>query len=265
MRLPDVLKKGVFAQKQHAGQGMDGPLGPVLREISAVYPLGNNQPSQAISPVGIDLARIISKYDLWILFINTDGSGIAPWRRLIVLDSDYRGKGQIETPSRIGMVVHELTHLVQRELKGSHYWPGGGFNPVRGRRWIGDSTNYMEVLAYLVGWTVEYDLTKTKQFDPNISLEQRARNEVVLDTIRERLAYFTATDKRSSSRKISELFPDNPVYKQNARIEARYLDHRIPPGTWHDWLRRMGFSRSAVDHIMILAAQGEFSRSDLRI
>jgi hypothetical protein len=262
MRFRNLLKKGIFLKKQHAGRSGEGPLGPVFQAISEtreVDPANSDQSSESISLVGIDLTGIVSKFDFWVLFANTEGSGVAPWKRLIILDTGYQGEGQVASPLKIGLVAHELTHLVQREFNQSHYWPGGGLNPVRGRRWIGDSTNYMEVLAYLVGWTVEYDLTLAQQFDANISQEQRARNESLLATIRERLAGFTGVTPRRTSRMICDLFPDNPIYKQNYYTELRYRDQRIPPGTWHSWLRQMGFSRSAVDHIMVLAAQGERS------
>ena len=262
MNFRNILNKGVSLKKQRAGQIEGAPLGPVLRAISESRfvnltvddpPIGGTP--QPVSPVGKDLVRIISKLNLWVLFVNTDGSGVAPWRRLIILDGDYRGEGQVKTPSRIGIVAHELTHLLQREFNQSHYWPSGGFNPVRGRRWIGDSTTYMELLAYLVGWSVEYDLTLDRTLDPGISLGQLARYKSTMEAIRSRLAGFTGTEPRQASRMISELFPGNAVYKQNYRTESRYPDGRIPPGTWHYWLRQLGFSRASVDHIMNLAAR----------
>ena len=268
MNFRSILRKGISLKKQHAGQIEDGPLGPVLRAISEIRVenlTGDDPPVditlQPVSLVGKDLAGIISRLDLWVLFVNTDGSGVAPWRGLIVLDADYVGEGQVESPSRVGIVAHELTHLLQREFKGSHYWPSGGFNPVRGRRWIGDSTTYMEMLAYIVGWTIEYDLRFAKQFDPHISPGQLARGESVLATIRDRLARFTGTEPRNASRMLGDLFPDNPIYRQNHQTESKFPDRRVPPGTWHYWLRQIGFSRAAVDHIMILAAQGKISRS----
>ena len=261
MKFGDFLKKGISLKKQHAGRAEDGPLGPFLRDISEIRAANQALSDHLLAdgtlqPVGNDLAKIISKLDLWVLFMNTNGSGIAPWRGLIVLDADFREEGQVVSPFRIGMVAHELTHLLQRELKQSHYWPSGGFNPVRGRRWIGDSTSYMEVLAYLVGWTVEYDFISARQLETIISGERRAEVETVLKAIRDRLASFTRTEPHTATRMISDLFPNNPIYQQNLSSEDRYPDRRIPPGSWHDWLRQLGFSRAAVDHIMVLAAQG---------
>ena len=136
MKLRNVFSKGIYLKRQRAGQAETGPLAPVLREISRARPDkpgANYLPAegsfQPISPVGFDLAQIIIKTTFRVLFVNTDGSGVAPWRGLIVLDADYRGAGQVESPHRIGLVAHELTHLLQRDIKGSHYWPGGGLNP----------------------------------------------------------------------------------------------------------------------------------------
>ena len=98
---------------------------------------------------------------LWIL----GGSGVAPWRGLIILDSEYRGWTDRLTET-LAMVAHELTHLLQRQFNQPHYWPSGGLHPGFGRRWIGDSTNYMEVISYLVGWTVEYDFTAAQDWIP---------------------------------------------------------------------------------------------------
>ena len=268
MNIRHLLKRGISLKKQRSGWPADGPLSPAFRELSkttAAGPASDESQGEgklkAISPIGMDLARIYSGRSLWVLYVNTSGSGIAPWRGMIILDADYRGEGQIRSPASLGMVAHELTHLLQREFNQPHYWPGGGINPVRGRRWIGDSTNYMEVIAYLVGWTVEYDFTLAKRTQIHISPGQKARDDRVLATIRDRLALFTGSEERKASWLITDLFPDNPIYKQNYQVERRYPDRRIPPGAWPSWLRQMGFSRAAVDHIMVLAAQGQRSSS----
>jgi hypothetical protein len=263
MEFTSVLRKGVTLRKQAAGRMAGGPLALALKEMA------NNKPQVRInsvqheeskflpvSPVGRDLSIAVNNLNFWVLFVNTQGSGIAPWGKLIILDADFEGQGQVKSPFRIGMVAHELTHLLQREINQIHYWPRGGFNPIRGRRWLGDSTNYMEFLAYLVGWTVEYDFTLATQLDPNISQDQREKNNQALEKICQRLARLTAAGSQELSRMITELFPNNPIYKQNFKTENQYPDLRIPPGPWHYWLRQLGFSRSSVDHIMILAAQG---------
>ena len=255
MKFRNLLIKGITLKKQRAGQPEAGPLGPFMQRFSDLQTTGI-QPGPA-SPVGMDLVRITAKLDLWVLFVNTDGRGIAPWRRLIILDADYRGEGQVEYPTRAGMVAHELTHLLQREIKQSYYWPSGSLNPVRGRRWIGDSTNYMELLAYIVGSTVEYDLTLVEQSSPGISPEKDALAEKSLAALRGHLSLLTGAERGEISQVICNLFPENRIYEQNQETERRYPDHRIPPGTWHSWLRHLGFSRASVDYIMILAARGK--------
>jgi len=255
MKLRNLLIKGITLKKQRAGQPEAGPLGPFMRRISDIHPK-SIQPVP-VSPVGMDLVRITAKLDLWVLFMNTEGRGIAPWRRLIILDADYQGEGQVEHPARAGMVAHELTHLLQREIKQSYYWPSGGFKPARGRRWIGDSTNYMELLAYIVGSTVEYDLTLVEQSSPGIPPEQFALAEKSLAALRGHLNLLTGAERGEISQVICNLFPENRIYEQNQETERFYPDQRIPPGTWHSWLRHLGFSRASVDYIMILAARGK--------
>ena len=256
IKVTRVLDKGAKLRKQVAGRMAGGPLAPALTEMVKTQPQDGISKFLPLSPVGNDLVRAVNNLDFWVLYVNTQGSGIAPWRRLIILDADFRGQGQVESPSRIAMVAHELTHLLQREISQTHYWPRGGFNPFRGRRWLGDSTNYMEALAYLVGWTVEYDFTLATQLDASISQDQREKNNQALKKICQQVARLTAAEPHELSGMIIELFPNHPIYKQNFKTENRYHDRRIPPGPWHYWLRQIGFSRSSVDHIMILAAQG---------
>ncbi|MFN2263154.1 MAG: hypothetical protein ACK2UM_02740 [Anaerolineales bacterium] len=262
MKFTHLLKGGISLKKQKAGSSRDGPLGPAFGELSRTSTNrltgSGDQPAEytwAISPVGMDLVSIFANRSLWVLFAGTDGSGIVPWRGLIVLDSSYQGEGQTKSPATLGMVAHELTHLLQRELNQPHCWPGGGFNPVLGRRWIGDSTNYMEVIAYLVGWTVEYDFTlASKNSLQNLNVQKSIDNNA-LASIRNRLALLSKSEAHRTSKIITELFPENAIYRQNMKAENRYPDRRVPPGNWHIWLRQMGFSRGTIDHIMVLASQ----------
>ena len=265
MDLQRMMRKGFSLQKQAPGVPKDGPISPCLRALAGTIQgeSSDDDRGRPISPVGADLARIYAQRSLRVLFVDTGGSGVAPWRGLIILDTELQGDGQIKSPATLGMIAHELTHLLQREFNQPHYWPSGGLRPTLGRRWIGDSTNYMEVLSYIVGWTVEYGLTAARIGSAGRTAEQNATDERTLATIRDRLATLTGPDLRNACRLVVKLFPDNAVYRQNFKVENRTPDGRIPPGSWHSWLRQMGFSRQAVDHIMILASQGEGERIEI--
>jgi len=254
MNLRKMMRKGVSLKSQKPGWPEDGPISPCLRALSSKMRSG--EPGGPVTIIGADLARIYARRRLRVLFVDTGGSGVAPWRGLIMLDTDLRGEGQVKSPATLAMIAHELTHLLQRELKSPHYWPSGGLRPASRRRWIGDSTNYMEVISYLVGWTVEYDLTAARIGSEGRTAGQNARDERTLTRIRDRLATLTGPDPRNACRLVVKLFPNNAVYRQNFEVESRTPDGRIPPGSWHSWLRQMGFSRQAVDHILILASQG---------
>jgi hypothetical protein len=254
MNVRRMISKGVSLKNQNPGWPEDGPISPCLRALSGN--MSSGEPGRPVTIIGADLARIYAQRRLRVLFVETGGSGVAPWRGLIMLDTELRGEGQVKSPATLAMIAHELTHLLQREFNQSHYWPSGGLHPARGRRWIGDSTNYMEVISYLVGWTVEYDLTAARIGSAGRSVGENARDERTLVTIRDRLATLTGPDPSNACRLVVKLFPNNAVYRQNFEVESRAHDGRIPPGSWHSWLRQMGFSRQAVDHIMILASQG---------
>lgn len=266
MGLRNIIKKGISVRKQGPGWSEDGPISPCLMAMSGKLQEGDSTKgngSGVVSPVGADLARIYARRKLRVLFVDTGGSGVAPWRGLIILDTEFRGAGQVKSPATIGMIAHELTHLLQREFNQPHYWPSGGLRPVFGRRWIGDSTNYMEVLSYLVGWTVEYDFIVERMKSPDRSAGQNARDERTLATIRDRLATLAGPDPRNACRLMLKLFPDNAVYRQNFEVESRTPDGRIPPGSWHSWLRQLGFSNQAIDHIMILVSHGKAELIDI--
>jgi hypothetical protein len=180
-----------------------------------------------------------------VAFLPTGGSGVTPWRKRIALDRTYQGPGQIERPARVALVAHELTHLLQRELNDPVYWPSGGLTLSLGRRVLGDSTNYMEALAYAVGWSVEYDLRRADG-------ESRA----ALGTLEDRLATVTGPDAANAARFVVNLFPSNGVYRSNYAFEKKQPDRRIPPGGWRHWMEQQGFSLASLDHLGDLAALG---------
>jgi hypothetical protein len=250
-------KKGFQLRLQKPGLPADGPLAPWLAAMSAT-----GSGDQPISPVGAEVARLFSGRKTRVVYMHTAGSGITPWRRLIVLDADYRDPSAWASPAKVGLVAHELTHLLQRDLKPNQYWPSGGLRPSLSRRWVGDSTSFMEVVAYLVGWTVEYDLTAVRAHDSGLPEDVRQRSNRALPGLRDRLATLSGPDVSNAVRLVLKIYPDNGVYRQNYRLESRLPDGRIPPGSWHAWLGRMGFARAALDHIWIVAAQGHLQQID---
>lgn len=252
MDVRTFLRKGLTIQVQRPGLPPDGPLTPALRAMS-----GTDEQGRPVSPVGAEVASLYARRTTRVAFMHTAGSGITPWRRFIVLDVDYRGAGHTLSPERIGLVAHELTHLLQRDLAQRYYWPSGGLRPSLFRRWVGDSTNYMEVIAYLVGWTVEYDLLAVWAANQGLSQETQENYRRKLAAIRQRLATLAAVDARNATRLVVKTFSDNTVYRKNYLLENRLPDGRIPPGGWPTWLRQMGFSRTTVDHIFMIAAQSK--------
>jgi hypothetical protein len=250
-------KKGFQLRLQKSGLPPDGPLTPWLKAMSAAGESGRPR-----SPVGAEVARLFSARKTRVVFMHTAGSGITPWRRLIVLDADYRDPAAWNSPAKIGLVAHELTHLLQRDLKPGQFWPSGGLHPSFSRRWVGDSTSFMEVVAYLVGWTVEYDLTAARAKDLSLSEEVRQRSNRALPGLRDRLATLSGPDVHNAVRLVLNIYPDNAVYRQNYRLESRLPGGRIPPGSWYAWLGQMGFSRAAVDHIWVVSAQGRVQQVD---
>lgn len=218
--------------------GQPGPLTLALNAMSQLDPAG-----QPHSPIGAEVARLIGSLSIRVAFLPTGGSGITPWRRLIVLDTGYRGQGQASTPGRVGLVAHELSHLLQRELDDPELWPGGGLRPSPRRRWLGDSTNYMEALAYAVGTSVEVDL-------------RAAAGLPALPEKLDSLATLLGGDAANATRYVVKLFPENPIYRQNHRIEKRLPDRRIPPEGWQHWFGVMGFGAAAIAHLAQQAGQG---------
>ncbi len=198
---------------------------------------------QPISPAGHDVARLIQAFKVRVAFLPTSGSGATPWRRLIVLDTSYRNTGQAESPTRVALVAHELVHVLQRELGDPEFWPSGGLRPSLSRRWIGDSTNYMEVVAYIVGATVEIDL---------LPENQAARIQRLSDW----LATVAGEDAPNATRAVVKRYQNNSIYRQNYRVESRVPGLRIPTEHWAHWLGVLGFEANTIENIRQLSAVG---------
>jgi len=195
------------------------------------------------SPGGHDVARLIRAYKVRVAYLPTRGSGATPWRGLIVLDTTYRKQGQASSPTRVALVAHELVHLLQRELDDPEFWPSGGLRPSLSRRWIGDSTNYMEVVAYIVGASVEIDLLPENQ-------EARIRR------LSDWLATVAGEDAENATRAVVKRYRNNSIYRQNYRVENRTPRRRIPSQRWAHWLGVLGFEADTIEHIRKLSAVG---------
>jgi hypothetical protein len=252
MAWKDFLRKGLAQRLQAKGLPENGPITPSLAAMSAVDGAG-----QPISPVGDDVKRLMEARKVWVFFVHTAGSGATPWRGQIVLDKDYMGEGQIEGPAHIGLVAHELTHVFQRDLKDSHYWPTGGLRIAKSIRILGDSTNYMEVLAYIVGWTVEHDLLAHEVASGELSAHAKAQRRKRMAKLADRIATLTGPEARNATRFVLKMHPDMGVYRQNYRVEKAYPDGRIPKGGWDLWLQRVGITVEGIVRIQSVASTGE--------
>ena len=235
-RIREFLSIGLRVQRPGLPQG--DPLTPALQAMAATAPGG-----KPVSPAGAEVARLIDPLRVRAAFLPTRGSGVAPWRRWIILGTSYRGEGQVRSATRIGLVAHELTHLLQRDLDDPQHWPSGSLRLFTSRRWLGDSTNYMEVLAYIVGSSVELDLLRSGG---------ASASQPLLD----RLATLSGGDAANAARYVVKSFSSNAIYRRNHRVEARWPQGRIPPGGWAYWLGQMGFGQVCLDHIRGQAALG---------
>jgi hypothetical protein len=114
----------------------------------------------------------------------------------------------------------------------------------------------MEVLAYIVGWAVEYDMEMKRRQSPELSISEIKRIQRTISDIEHAMATFTGKDERNATRYVLKKHHTNWSYKQNYRKEHTTDDGRIPPGGWDTWLIRFGFTHEAVDHIRAIARRG---------
>lgn len=248
-----TVRNGVRISSQRRGLPESGPISHALHTMG-----GTDQAGRPISPAGADLLRLVSGRKIWVIFVHTAGGGAAPWYHHVVLDADYRQDGQVRTPGRVGLIAHELTHVLQRELNDPVYFPNGGLRFNRWTRWIWDSTNYMEVLAYLIGWSVEYDLLlhQYNQGILNEGIEQLPILSKQLRQMENMIAAMLNDDVEQAIQFILQRYSNNSIYRQNYEAEKKYPDKRIPPGGWAYWLKVFGFSEATVEHIRQVADVG---------
>ena len=244
-RAVEVLPESAANLNRRQGPGPDpnGPIGPSLSALAATDASG-----APVSPIGSELATMIEGRGVDVTFLDV-GFGVVPLAGRVVFP-EYMADAAPPMPWGPGFAAHELTHVLERDLNDATYWPSGGPS-IDGGRFVGDSTNYMEVVSNIVGLTVEYDV----RFDAN-------PNDPGLPDILDELATYTDADALNATRYlVSDSWdatnPDaNAIYRANYAYELTVGDHRIPAGGWDHWLKEMGFSDAAVQHIQGLAAQG---------
>jgi hypothetical protein len=101
----------------------------------------------------------------------------------------------------------------------------------------------MEVVAYIVGASVEIDLLPENQ-------ETRIRQ------LSDWLATVAGEDASNATRAVVKRHMGNSIYRQNYRVEARTPGRRIPSQPWAHWLGVLGFEANTIEHIRQLSAAG---------
>ena len=112
MDLSSLLRKGISIRTQQPGLLEDGPISSSLKALARTVREGTPHPmvrhgdkaSLPISLIGAQLASIITQRRVRVIFTDTGGSGVAPWRGWIILDSKYQGDGQINSPAAVAKV-----------------------------------------------------------------------------------------------------------------------------------------------------------------
>jgi hypothetical protein len=233
---------------QEPGLPPDGPLTAAYEAMMVVGPTGD-----PASIVGTELVDLMRDRRVNVSFILPSGSGASPWEGRILLAERLVDPSKLDVPENAALVGHELTHDLQRDINDPRFWPDGGLKfeePKRG--YIGDSTNYMEVLAYIVGDTIEYDLLLQKSTVVVLTVDELDRLREIEDT----LATLTDPDAWSAAQSIAADHQNCEVYLNNFVLENSLPDHRIPPGGWQHWLRETGFSDASIDYIETISARG---------
>ena len=218
-----------------------------MDKFSSVDASGN-----LISPVGAELTGLIQGRQDGVTITFADfNAGIVPWQGHVVLPPNFADGGQLGSAGNVGLVGHELMHVLERDLNDPMYWPSGMPSlegaplVLEGARIFGDSTNYMEVISNIVGLSVEYDI-----------LSQTNPTAARLDVIEGSLATYTDADALNATRYLVKSENNVEVYRDNYVLEFGISDHRIPAGGWDHWLKKMGFTETAIQHIRDIASQG---------
>ncbi len=236
---------GKFLALQGPGLRPNDPVTLSLIAMDAVDSNGN-----PISPVGSKLVDLVDGLGVRVAFLGS-GGGVSPWVGQIVIPESYLGAGQVTASSpryeaaRVGLVAHELTHAAQRELNSPAYAPA-----------VLDSTNYMEVVAYIVGETVEYDMLQAKLSAGGLLGPDLSEIEAQLLRIEKDLATYTSADGLNANRYMLVSHPDTPIYQLNHVMESLIPGNRIPPGGWEQFMRDIDFTDVEIDHVEAIASLG---------
>ncbi len=94
----------------------------------------------------------------------------------------------------------------------------------------------MEVLAYIVGASIEMDLGGGDR--------------------RDWLATLTSSDALNATWAIVDKHGKNRIYVKNFQAEAKTPGNRIPPQGWEHWLSILGFMPETLEHIRAQATGG---------
>jgi hypothetical protein len=217
------------------------PDGPITLSLSEMASLDSN--GVPVSIVGSELVDLVDGLGVRVAFLGRDG-GTNPWVEQVVIPEPYQGSGQVggSTPiaqtERVALAAHELTHAVHREHGSLNYAPP-----------IIDSTNHMEVVAYLVSETVQYDLLQAGLADPSLTDAERLLIEARLNRLATNIATYSGADQLNANRYMIQQHQGNVIYGWNHLRESLIPGHRIPPGGWEQSLREIGFSDEAIQHI----------------
>ena len=123
---------------QGPGADPDGPITGYLTAFSSVDAAGNS-----ISPVAADVTKLIEgRQDAVTITFVDFHAGVVPLQGYVILPPSFADGGQVNAPGNVGLVAHELTHVLERDLNDPGYWPNGLAPHAAGFPYfIGDSTN----------------------------------------------------------------------------------------------------------------------------
>jgi hypothetical protein len=112
----------------------------------------------------------------------------------------------------------------------------------------------MEVVAYIIGETVQYDLLETRLADPNLTPPERLPIQNEMARLATNIATYTSSDQLNANRYMVQQHPGSLIYQWNHFRESIIPGHRIPPGGWEQTLREIGFTDKAIQHILDIPA-----------